>query len=188
MLYLFGWNSLSKVIISALNEESIEVDGVVMSDDYISEDIKNNCEFKIYSLNSITFNKGDEVINCLGYKDLNKRKIIGEKLLGLKVLRSFISQKADVSKSAKILHGAILLGNVTIESDAIVGNHSIIWGGARVCHGAHLGDAVFMASGSIVGGNSTLGNFVKIGFNSAIRQETTVPDGTSIGACNYYSA
>ena len=186
MLYLFGWNAISHLIIDELYDKSILINGIIMDKSFITDDIVNNCKYKIFDFNQMQFNIGDTVINCLGYKDLFRRKIVGEKLLALNVLKSHISAKADVSSSAKISDGVILLGNVTIEANAFIGSHSIIWGGARVCHDAHLGSSVFMAAGSILGGYSTIGDFGKIGFNSAIKQETIVPNNTIIGACSYY--
>ena len=186
MLYLFGWNAISQLIIDELYEKSISIDGVIMDKNFITDDIVNNCNYKIYDFNQIQFNANDSVINCLGYKDLSRRKIVGEKLLALNVLKSYISAKADISSSARVSDGVILLGNVTIEANAFIGSHSIIWGGARVCHDAHLGSSVFMAAGSIIGGYSTIGDCGKIGFNSAIKQGITVPHNTIIGACRYY--
>lgn len=185
MIYLYGWNSISEFILDEYGELGVSVEGVVVDDAYKSS--LNYAEHvNIIAASSISFTHSDKVINCLGYKDLAQRILIGERLLALGVLSSFISKKAKVHGSTSIAAGTILLGDVNIERRCEIGKHCIFWGGSRICHDSVIGSGVFLASGSIIGGACTVGNMCSLGFNSSTREKVTMPDGTKVGANRFW--
>ena len=185
MNYLYGWNPVSEIILDEFEIRGVPVNGVIV-DDYFLGDMDPPSGLNVMAASEISFVPGDGVINCLGYKDLDQRIRIGERLIALGVLQSFISQKAQVHATSSIDAGAILLGDVVIERRCQIGKHCLFWGGSRVCHDSRVGRGVFLASGSIVGGACTVGNRCALGFNSSMREKSSMPDGIKVGANRFW--
>jgi len=185
MNYLYGWNPVAEFILDEFEELGIPVKGVVIDDRYI-DDTAYPKDVNVIASSNVSFNYGDEVINCLGYKELGQRLILGERLLSLGVLRSFVSKKANVHFSSSIGVGTILLGEVVIERRCDIGRHCLFWGGSRVCHDSVLGHGVFIASGSIIGGACTVGDMCTLGFNSSMREKSNMPNRTKVGANRFW--
>jgi hypothetical protein len=185
MNYLFGWNSVAEFVVDEFSASGIVIDGIVMDDAYI-DSIHCVSVLPIYAISHISFKTEDSVINCLGYKDLERRIRIGDILLDLGVLKSFISKKADVHPSARIESGVVLIGDVVIERGCKIGKHGLFWGGSRVCHDSKLGPGVFLASGSIIGGGCSVGQSCSLGFNSSMKENSSMPKGTKVGANRFW--
>ena len=185
MNYLYGWNSVSEFILDEFEDHGVHVKAVVIDDVFLSL-IENPKKVNLIKSSEVTFALGDSVINCLGYKDLGQRIKIGEQLFAQGVLKSFISLKADVHKTASIDVGTVLIGNVVIERHSHIGRHGLFWGGSRVCHDSIVKDGVFMASGSIIGGSCAVGNMCSFGFNSSMRDKASMPPNTKVGANNFW--
>jgi NDP-sugar pyrophosphorylase family protein len=185
MNYLFGWNPVAEFVLDEFAASGISIHGVVMDDAYIGNTTCPN-DLPIHKLSSISFKSEDSVINCLGYKDLERRIQIGELLLRLGVLKSFISRHAQVHPSTLIREGAVLVGDVVIERNCEIGKHGLLWGGSRICHDSTLQAGVFLASGSIIGGGCTVGQTCSLGFNSSMREKSYMPNGTKVGANHFW--
>jgi len=185
MNYLYGWNPIAEFVLDEFEMLGIPIEGVVIDDAYIGSEVYPN-HVRILAASNVFFGNHDCVVNCLGYKNLNKRIFVGESLLGLGVLRSFISQKSQVHGSAVIGVGTVLLGDVVIERRCDIGRHGLFWGGSRICHDSTIGNGVFLASGSIIGGECKVGHTCSLGFNSAIREKSYLPDGTKVGANRFW--
>lgn len=185
MIFIFGWNPVAEFIIDELSEASINIDGIIIDDDRISK--RDNYDFETIPFSKIQLNTNDTVYNCIGYRELQRRVEVGEILEKTGCLKSFISIKSSISRSAKIGNGVILLGDVVIERNSIIGSHSLLWGGSRVCHDASIGDGCFMASGSILGGFATLGSLSSIGFNTSVKEKCSVPPASKLGANRFIS-
>ena len=181
MNYLYGWNPVAAFVLDELSASGIVIDGIVMDDVFI-DNTPSIPDFPIYAISRISFKKEDSVINCLGYKDLKQRIRVGDFLLSLGVLKSFISKKADIHPSASIDSGAVLMGDVVIERGCEIGKHGLFWGGSRICHDSKLGPGVFLASGSIIGGHCRVGQSCSLGFNSSMKEKSSMPEGTKVGA------
>ena len=185
MNYLYGWNPVAEFILDEFMEQGMRLHGVVIDDAYLG---KSPClkHLKVYSTSGIVFEGGDSVINCLGYADLSQRIRVGEHLLNMGVLKSFVSKKAQVHPCVRIGAGTVLVGDVVIERGCDTGKHGLFWGGSRICHDSTLGQGVFLASGSIVGGGCTIGSTCSLGFNSSVKEKSSMPDGTKVGANRFW--
>ena len=181
MTYLYGWNAVSEFVLDEFESLGIPVEGVIVDDEFIDTLDQTNGIY-IIPYSQVSFAPRDRVINCLGYKDLNQRIYIGERLLSFGILQTFVSKQAYVHRTASIDVGAVLLGDVVIERNCRTGKHSLLWGGSRICHDSSVEQGCFFASGSIVGGASTIGRVCSVGFNSSIREKSVVPEGTRVGA------
>jgi len=185
MNYLYGWNSVAEFVLDELTASGIFIDGIVMDDVFIEHGpLISGLTF--YAISSISFKTEDSVINCLGYNDLEQRIRIGDILLSLGVLKSFISKKADVHHSTRIDSGVVLMGDVVIERGCEIGKHGLFWGGSRICHDSKLEPGVFLASGSIVGGHWSVGKCCSLGFNSSMKEKSSMPEGTKVGANRFW--
>jgi hypothetical protein len=185
MNYLYGWNSVAEFVLDELTESGNFIDGIVMDDAFIKH-APYISGLNFYPISHISFTTEDSVINCLGYKDLEQRIRIGDILLGLGVLKSFISKKADIHPSARIDSGVILMGDVVIERGCKIGKHGLFWGGSRICHDSKLEPGVFLASGSIIGGGCCVGQSCSLGFNSSMKEKSSMPKGTKVGANRFW--
>jgi UDP-N-acetylbacillosamine N-acetyltransferase len=185
MNYLFGWNSVSEFILDEFRSLGVPIHGIIVDDAFLHA-LDSPSGINLVAYSRISFSTGDRVINCLGYKDLNQRVLVGERLLAFGVLQSFISKQAQVHDTASIAAGTVLLGDVVIERCCRIGKHSLLWGGSRVCHDSVVGTGCFFASGSIIGGACSVGHVCSVGFNSSIREKSIMPDGTKVGANRFW--
>lgn len=185
MNYLFGWNSVAEFIADELQASGAPVDGVIVDDAYIQQ-LTPPVGIRIIPASSIRLEPGHTVINCLGYHDLGRRIEVGEHLKSCNVLRTFVSEQARLHPSSTVGNGAILLGDVVVERSCRIGEHSLLWGGSRVCHDSVVGRGVFMAAGAIVGGICIVGDESSIGFNSSMREKSTMPARTKVGANRFW--
>lgn len=181
MNYLYGWNPVTEFILDEFMEQGTPVHGVVIDDEYLHSS-SHPKDLKVFAASGVVFEPSDAVISCLGYKDLMQRIRVGERLLKMGVLKSFISGKAQVHPTAAIGIGTVLVGDVVIERGCHIGRHGLFWGGSRICHDSTLGSGVFLASGSVVGGGCTVGSACSLGFNSSMKQKSSMPEGTKVGA------
>ncbi len=185
MNYLFGWNSIAEFILDEFMDLGLGIQGVVIDDFYISK-ISLPAGIRVIASSKVVYHRGDKVINCLGYKNLHQRILIGEYLRDLGVLASFVSKKASVHSSTHIGVGTVLVGDVVIERGCDIGKHSLFWGGSRVCHDSAIGEGVFLASGVIIGGGSKVGQACSFGFNSSMREKSSIPAGAKVGANSFW--
>ena len=185
MIYLYGWNSVSEFILDELEGDGLSVDGIIVDDQYIDGLIYPEV-LNLIPASKACFNSRDQVYNCLGYKNLQQRIQIGDRLIDLGVLQKFISNKAVIHSAVTIDAGAVLLGDVVIERNSHIGKHCLLWGGSRICHDSVLGHGVFLASGSIIGGACIVGNMCSLGFNSSLREKCQLPTGTKVGANRFW--
>jgi NDP-sugar pyrophosphorylase family protein len=185
MNYLYGWNPVAEFILDEFMERGSPVHGVVIDDEYLYSS-PHPKHLAVFTASGIMFEQNDVVINCLGYKNLIQRIGVGERLLKMGVLKSFVSRKAQAHPSVAIGVGTVLVGDVVIERGCEIGKHGLFWGGSRICHDSTLGSGVFLASGSIVGGGCTVGSACSLGFNSAMKEKSSMPDGTKVGANHFW--
>lgn len=185
MNYLYGWNPVAEFILDEFTERGTPVHGVVVDDEYLHVSLRPK-NLPVFAASCLAFDSNDAVFNCLGYKDLSQRIRIGERLMAMQILKSFISGKAQVHPSAKIGDGTVLVGDVVIERSCEIGKHGLFWGGSRICHDSRLGSGVFLASGSVVGGGCTVGSTCSLGFNSSMKEKSSMPDGTKVGANRFW--
>lgn len=185
MNYLYGWNPVAEFVLDELEARGEKLFSIIVDDAYMRD---TNCprNIKVLAASEVIFNAKDIVINCIGYKDLYKRIKIGEHLNGLGVLKSFVSQKAQIHNSAEIGNGAVFVGNVVVERGCKIGKHGLFWGGSRICHDSTIDQGVFLAAGAIIGGGCTVGQTCSLGFNSSMREKSVMPAGLKVGANTFW--
>jgi UDP-3-O-[3-hydroxymyristoyl] glucosamine N-acyltransferase len=183
-IYLFGLNEITWEIIDNPSWSKTEIVEVIVNRAFF--DPNKNVPIKVNILEELMLSQDDEIINCVGYKSLQARKIIAAEIAKVAKVKTYISPSAKISSLASISNGVVILGNAVIERGAIIEEGSIIWGGAYICHDSVVGPFNFIASGVRIGGWAKTGEQCKFGFNSAVEQHANVPDNFSAGALNFY--
>jgi hypothetical protein len=186
MNYLFGWNPVAEFVLDEFRELNVPVEAVLVDDSCFDPNLPAG-GLRVMPVSAVDLQAGrDTVVNCLGYRDLDRRLEVGEFLERMGVSTAFVSRRANVAPSSVIGIGCVLLGDVVVERACVIGGHALLWGGSRVCHDSHIGKAVFMASGSVVGGFCDIGSRSAIGFNSSVKEKSSMPPGTRTGANRFW--
>ena len=182
MIYLFGINPVARYLIYELRgRDGIEL---IVDDEYFQEE--KYLEFNVRKLSNVSVSSVSTVYNCVGYRDLGRRREIGDYFFKKGILGTFLSPNAKIHSSTNVSDGAIIFDNVHIEMNCSIGMHTIMWSGSRVCHDSQIGIANFHAAGSIIGGQCTIGNECFFGFNSSVIQRTTVGNNICVKANSFF--
>lgn len=71
---------------------------------------------------------------------------------------------------------------VQMSADAIVHDHSVLWGNSFIGHDSIVGEFCHVASNAVVGSFVTIGSGVHVGLNSVIRERISIGNNSIIGA------
>lgn len=93
-----------------------------------------------------------------------------------------IASTAHVSKYAKIGEGSVVMHNVCVNSDALIGNNVILNTFCNIEHGVKVGDHSHISTGSMINGDCVIGNEVFVGSQSVICNGIDISDNVIIGA------
>lgn len=94
---------------------------------------------------------------------------------------SFISQKAYISRHAKIGTGTIIHHNAVINAAAEVGDLCVINTAAVVEHDVKVGNYCHVSTSVMVNGGVTVGDGTFIGSNASIKDNIEIGDGSFVG-------
>ena len=94
---------------------------------------------------------------------------------------TFIHPSVMLSRSAKHGYGNILLANVVVNCNAILGNFNTVNSGTLLGHDIVIGNNNYFAGQVCVGSGLHIGNMNFIGLNSSIRNGITIGDGNVVG-------
>lgn len=82
---------------------------------------------------------------------------------------------------SSIGHGSILLANVTITADAVVGAHVVVMPAVTITHDSLVDDFATLAAGVSIGGGARIGRAAYLGMNASIAPGVSVGAGATIG-------
>lgn len=71
---------------------------------------------------------------------------------------------------------------VQMSANAVVQDHSVLWGNSFIGHDSIVGEFCHVASNAVIGSFVTIGSGVHVGLNSVIRERIVVGDNSIIGA------
>ncbi len=111
----------------------------------------------------------------------NNENVIQKAKIPLLRYITVIHPSAHISKTARIDKGSVLMRNVTIMSDVVIGKHVNIHPGAVISHGTQIGDYSFIANTASIGGYVKISNSCFIGSNSSLRDRITIGSYSIIG-------
>ena len=94
---------------------------------------------------------------------------------------NFIHPSVMLAKSAKIGLGNVLLANVVVNCNAILGNFNTVNSGTLLGHDITVGNNNYFAGQVCVGSGLSIGNENFIGLNSSIRNGITIGNNNIVG-------
>lgn len=94
---------------------------------------------------------------------------------------NFIHPSVMLAKSAKIGIGNVLLANVVVNCNAILGNFNTVNSGTLLGHDIKVGNNNYFAGQVCVGSGLSIGNENFIGLNSSIRNGITIGNNNIVG-------
>jgi sugar O-acyltransferase (sialic acid O-acetyltransferase NeuD family) len=175
MVFLIGASGHSKVILEILELQNKVIGGI--SDK--NQEIK---ELLGYSVN-VTFPEKfnyefDEVIVCVGDNIIRKRIVLENNF----IYGFAIHPNTNISKSAKILNGSVIMGGVSINVSTQIGFHCILNTNASIDHDCFLEDFVHISPNAALAGNVFIGEGTHVGIGASIIQGVKIGKWVTIGA------
>lgn len=169
-MYLYGASGHAKVIIDSLRAEGESVEALV--DD--NRNLTELCGIKV-------------VHECKGLSPLiisignnRVRKMIAERL-ECRFGRA-IHPSANVSPSARIGEGSVVMAGASINAEASIGRHCIINTNSSVDHECRIGDFVHISPNAALCGNVEVGEGTHIGVGASVIPGIKIGRWCTIGA------
>lgn len=94
---------------------------------------------------------------------------------------NFVHPSVMLARSAQMGYGNILLANVVINSNVILGNFNTFNSGTLVGHDTVIGNNNFFAAQVCVGSNLKIGNMNFVGLNSSLKNFITIGNVNLVG-------
>jgi len=91
-----------------------------------------------------------------------------------------VHPRAFVSPSAKVGRGTVLLANVSVCADAVLGDHVMVLPNSVISHDTVVEDYSTIASGVCVSGRCIVRRGAYLGSNSSIRENTVIGAGALV--------
>jgi len=175
MIYLYGASGHAKVIIEILELGKKKIGGLIDENSAISSIM----EYAVYEKMPDNFNnESDSFIVSVGGNAIRK-KLVAQ----LNVpFDTAIHPSVNISKSAKIGEGTVIMGGVSVNADAKIGKHSIINTNCSVDHDCVIGDFVHISPNVALEGDVTVEEGVHIGIGACVIQGIKIGKWATIGA------
>ncbi|RME90678.1 MAG: sugar O-acyltransferase [Verrucomicrobia bacterium] len=88
---------------------------------------------------------------------------------------------ADVSPSARLGPGCVVLAGAAVGAEAVLGCHVVLLQNAVVSHHCEVGDGCCLASGAVLAGRVRVGQLAYIGANASVRGGLHIGSGALVG-------
>ena len=187
-IYLFGSNSIARLLLYYLQQEGAEVAGFALNKDYINPNL--DLPLPVFAIEEIIANQNPEdyeVYVTIGEAGMNA--VRGKVLHYLKEhkvhIGTFIHKTATVAQNASIGEGCIIMENCVIQPFVRLGMGNILWDSVTISHDSVVGDCNIFTAGATLCGCVTIGNRCFIGANATVKNAVTVADRCLIGAGAY---
>ena len=172
-LYIYGCSGIGKAIVDTVNRGPLIYNQLIFVDDDQQKWGKDFYEYPVISPNEffsqaisndhmiLAFFKPDDIFTRASRAEQIKAQVQAKFV-------SIIDHSAVVSPSAKVGEGVFVAPNVILDSDSIVGDHSILLFNSVVSREVHLADASFLSAGVVVKGSVRISQSVFLSANSVI--------------------
>lgn len=94
---------------------------------------------------------------------------------------TFVHPSVMLARSAKIGVGNVLLANVVVNCNVVLGNFNVVNSGTLLGHDIIIGNNNYFAGQVCVGSSLKIGNENFIGLNTSIRNEITIGNNNIVG-------
>lgn len=93
-----------------------------------------------------------------------------------------IHPSAQIARGARIGAGSVVMAGAVVNSDAIIGEHGILYPGTSVDHDSRIGSFVSFAPRCATGGNVSIGDYTAIAIGAVLIHGRTIGEHCVIGA------
>lgn len=185
-IILIGCAGHAKVVIDIIEKEGkYKIVGLFDNPEKIGTDVYG---YKVYDQES-NLNKYVELLSIEGgivaIGDNWIRKKVVDRILGILPDFEFVTTihpSVKIGKNVKIGKGTVLISGVTINSDAIVGDHCVLNTNSSLGHEAIMGDFSSLSSNATIGGQARIGKYSTIALSATVLHCKNVGEHTVIGA------
>lgn len=171
-MYLYGASGHGKVIAEIAEENNIVIDAFI-DQNVLKTDL---LEYKV--LHDIP-NMDEDFIISIGNN--SARKKIADSNPGLNFVKLF-HPRSIISKRCTIDIGTVVMGGVTINSEAKIGKHCIINTNSSIDHDCIIEDFVHISPNAALAGDVKVGEGTHIGIDANIIQGIRIGKWCTIGA------
>ena len=172
-MYLYGASGHAKVVADILCENDIPIEGVY--DDNLSLMFFKNYNF----LGILKETKPhQEFLICIG-NNASRKKVVNN----LQVTwGSAISKQTNISKTAVIKEGIVIMRGASINTDAVIGKHVILSTNCSIDHDCIVEDYVHVSPNVALAGNVHVGEGASIGTGACVIPGIKIGKWATIGA------
>lgn len=176
VLILYGASGHAKVIMEILQYNGIK--NIQLWDDNVKPDILNRPVMQPIMKDGEM--ESYRMIISIGANSIRKK--IAEKWQGKVYFGRAIHRNANISASADIGSGTVVMAGVSINADTRIGKHCIVNTNAVVDHDCIIHDFAHISPNATLCGNVTVGEGTHIGAGATIIPGITIGQWCSIGA------
>ncbi|WP_256013249.1 acetyltransferase [Desertivirga xinjiangensis] len=170
-MYIIGAGGHGKVV-----AELAELNGKTIKG-FIDDDSSRNTVLS-YKVSTVFPAEPVMAVVAIGNNMVRREKALENKL----VFCSLIHPKACLSSRTIIGEGTVVVGGATINIDARIGRHVIINTNSSVGHDCEIGDFVHIGPNVALAGNVKVGEGTHIGLGAAVIQGVSIGKWCVIGA------
>lgn len=175
-VYLIGASGHAKVIIEILEGKMEIVIGGLQD---MNPDIRSLLGYKVFEELPEKFNSAkDSLIISIGNNAIRKK--LAESMDYN--YTNAIHYSANISKSAEIGKGVVIIAGASINASSKIGNHTIINTNASIDHDCVLEDFVHISPNVALAGNVEIGEGTHIGIGACVIQGIKIGKWCTIGA------
>lgn len=175
MIYLYGASGHAKVIIETLELEQKKIGGLI--DDNPS--IVSLLGYPVFQKFPASFDVDkDGIIVSIG-RNIVRKKIVSQ--LNGRFLQS-IHPSVNLSKSALLGSGTVIMAGVCVNADVKIGNNVILNTNASIDHDCWIADFVHVSPNVALAGQVSVGEGTHIGIGASVIQGVKIGKWATIGA------
>jgi len=129
------------------------------------------------------FKNSHYFVTCIGNELGMARYFISKELENKNIKPLNIISKSTYVDNEKLLgKGIQLFPNSVVQTNAKLGDYSILNTGVILEHDCIVGNGVHIMPGAVIGGNAVIGDYVSIGLNATVMPKVQIEEGAYIGA------
>jgi len=172
-MYLYGASGHAKVIAEILSENGIEIEGVY-------DDTPSVHTFKDYPFLGVPqkIEASQKIIISIGNNACRKKIVCRIQANWGKAM----SKQANISASASLGEGTVVMKGASINADAVIGRHVILNTNCSIDHDCKIGDFAHVSPQAALAGNVIIGEGTHIGIGACVVQGVTIGKWVTIGA------
>jgi sugar O-acyltransferase (sialic acid O-acetyltransferase NeuD family) len=173
-MILYGASGHAKVIIEIAKSQGLEIDAII--DDNLK--IKSVLDIPVHhSLDGVPSSR--KIIIAIG------DNVIRKKITSIKNLKfddALIHSRAELSASAKIGIGTVVMANAVINASTNIGDHCIINTGSTVEHDCEIHNYVHISPQVAIAGGVKIKEGTHVGIGAVVIPGVTIGKWVTIGA------